>query len=64
MRLETGRFDSPIGTIRYATHDHRLVVLCFSESWNRTRGDLERHTGPVEQIEGTGGAVEEQLRCC
>ena len=63
MRLETGTFDSPIGTIRYATRDDHLVVLCFSESWERTRADLERHAGPVQWSEGAGGPVADQLRC-
>jgi len=61
MRLETGTFDSPIGTIRHATRDDHLVVLCFCESWDKTVVDIERHAGPVQWIEGTGGPVDHLL---
>ena len=48
MRIETARFDSPIGALRLAARSGRLCALGFLEHWPILERTLRRRFGDVE----------------
>jgi len=48
MRIETARFESPIGGVCVATRSGRLCALGFVEQWPRLEQALRRRLGDVE----------------
>ena len=48
MRIETARFESPIGAVCVAARSGRVCALGFLEQWPTLERDLRRRLGDVE----------------
>jgi methylated-DNA-[protein]-cysteine S-methyltransferase len=67
MRLETDEVASPVGAIRLAVHERRVVGLAFADCWPRIETALVRRFGevtyrPARDPAGVASALRAYLR--